>query len=585
MSARTMTDVLTRVSFRFDELGRHAACLAGDADGNLHVETWVFDDVKARRAILTTEGSETLRTQPIPTGDGRVVVLRNGSPLHELALIETTDLGAQEHQLARLAHPVARLLPSADPETLALLVTLDSGRCTTIWRITTTGQLEAMLDHPGPIGGGLWLDDIGRRLAVTHVVHNRAEVAVADLHQGSMTSLPTTMTGSPMLFGHRSGLALVAREFGDGPRLGVTSLDSSQPPRFPLALNEIAGSVAPLAVSPDGFRFALRVERGARSHIAVYDADSDQVTESALPPGVIRGLGSWTSSGLRFPFSTPNHPTTVAHLDSAGSCRLPARRPHDRSWAPAHLETLEGPAGPIEAVVYGGPAWRDSPHLVLALHGGPASAWQFGFSPLFQRLIAWGVAVVAPNQRGSTGYGRDHHHALHGAWGVPDLADIRHLAEALADHRSRIGVERTSLYGNSYGAFLALLAAGHAPELWSRCAVVAPFLSGPQLYRDASASVRAMVDRLGGLAEPDGHQDALSHLDQFPGPLLVLHGTEDDIVPVSHARALRQHLLAAGRNEDKDFHYLEVPGGGHGLLDDVGGTEIAEVLARFFGRQ
>ncbi|WP_431045512.1 alpha/beta fold hydrolase [Streptomyces sp. P1-3] len=583
MNPQTYPTPLRRFSFRFDVPGRYAAGLAAGHDGTLCVESWSFGPAGCRSRLLPTVSTETLLTQPVPTGDGRVVVLRNGSPAHELALIEPTDQGALEHRITRLGHPAARLLPSPDPATLALLIITDTGSRSTVWRLTASERrLEPVLEQPGTLGGGLWLDDEGRRLALTHVRGDRPAAAMADLARGTVTPLWPT-GGRPLLVGRRSRRILVADQTAAGVRLGVTDVYSS-PPRFPAALNAIEGSVSPLAADPSGQRFALKVDRGARSHLAVFDTNSDIVVEHPLPAGVIAGTGAWTGTGLRFLFAAPHRPATVATLGESGACAWPAPSPGEETWTPAHLEWLDGPAGPIEAVVYGGPTWRDSPELVIALHGGPASAWRLDFSPLFQRLAAAGIAVVAPNQRGSTGYGPGHHDVLRGAWGVPDLEDVTHLARSLAEHRHRIGVAAPALYGTSYGAFLALLAAGVEPGLWSRCAVVAPFVSGPRLHRQASAPVRAMLERLGGLPTADdglGPRDLLRFVGRIRAPLLILHGTRDDVIPVAHARALRRRLLDAGRCEGEEFRYLEVPGGRHGLLDEAGGAELTADLVRF----
>nr|BFE80626.1 hypothetical protein GCM10020093_032270 [Planobispora longispora] len=136
----------------------------------------------------------------------------------------------------------------------------------------------------------------------------------------------------------------------------------------------------------------------------------------------------------------------------------------------APVRAYDGPAGDIEAVVYGDP--DTARRVVLALHGGPESSWRLGFDPLFRRLAAAGIAVVAPNQRGSTGYGAAHRDAVRGAWGGPDLDDVLHLGRALSAARGP-SLERPMLYGPSYGAYLALLAAAARPGLWARAAVVA----------------------------------------------------------------------------------------------------------------
>ncbi|MER6384224.1 alpha/beta fold hydrolase [Streptomyces sp. NPDC001250] len=589
MSLEATGTPLSRVSFRFDEHGRHAAGLATGPDDALHVETWSFDEQGAGQArLLPTAPTETHATQPVPAGDGSVVVLRGAGLPRELVLIEPAGQGASEYLVARLGHPSARLLPSPDPATLALVITTDAAARTTIWRLTAPGRrLEAALHWPGPLRGGLWLEDTGRHLAVTTFCQGRPTAAAADLRHATVT--PLWPDGElPLLIGRRSRLALVAAHTADGHRLGIADTGTTRPTRYPTALNSLTGSVTPLAADPSGERFALALTRGARSHLAVFDTTDDTLTEPELPDGVITSLGSWTPTGLRFLFTAPRIPATVATVAQDGTCLpsnpTPARASRRRTWAQAHLETLDGPAGPIEAVVYGGAAWRHSPRLLIALHGGPAAAWTLRFSPLFQRLAQAGIAVLAPNQRGSTGYGRAHHEALHHAWGVPDLADIRHLATALNTERRRTGLEAPALYGTSYGAFLALLAAGCEPALFSACAVTAPFVSAPRLYEHASPPVQTMLDRLGALTQARdglGPRDLVRFIGRIRVPLLIAHGTHDEVIPVAHARTLRAHLRSAGRREGEDFSYLEVPGGRHDLLGQAGSGHLATALTRF----
>jgi len=275
----------------------------------------------------------------------------------------------------------------------------------------------------------------------------------------------------------------------------------------------------------------------------------DRLAEVDVPVGIIGNVGAWSATGLRFPYNSPVCPGAIAtvgkewHLagdDGAGR-------------VPAHLEWFPCRMGDVEAVVYGD--WRTAERVVLALHGGPDAAWDMGWQPTLARLAATGCAVVAPNQRGSTGYGAAHADAIRGDWGVPDRIDVARIGRAL--HRGRpAGARAPILFGESYGAYLALLSAGHRPDLWSGCVAVAPFLSGDRLHAEASPTMRAAVERLGGR----GGADVLAVARRIHGPLLVVHGDEDPTVPVSQSRALRHHLRRPGHAR---LEYVEVPGAGH----------------------
>ncbi|GAA2777923.1 alpha/beta hydrolase family protein [Crossiella cryophila] len=562
----------TRINFRFDAYGRQAACLAGLHSGELVLETWDLGGKRLRSRLLPGGGPETPRSQPVPTGDGRVVLLRAAAGEQELLLVRPAGATAARHCLARLGPGPVRLAASPDRGALALVTTV-ADRHTTLWRLNGSGRLDPLLTHPRPLTGARWLDTTGRILAATEWRDTGPVTVIVDLGAGTVS--PVACPGHWVAVGPRSGLVLVAVRSGHGARLGVSTMDGKRPLWFPRALDGVAGSVTPLAVDPAGSRFALRVQQGARTRLAVLDARTGALRWHRIPDGDIPGAGTWNSAGLVFAFSTPDQPVTLTRLSAFAAGK--------RGRAVAHRETVPGAAGPMEAVVHGGRDWRERPRLVIAVHGGPASLWRFGYSPMFHRLAADGVAVVAPNQRGSTGYGEDHHRRLHRGWGVDDLRDILCLARSVRSHRLRLGLPPPAILGTSFGAFLAVLAACDEPELFSRCAAVSPLLSGPRLHRDGSAAVRAMVERHGGLTTASGAppRDLIDCVQRLRAPLLVLHGQQDDAVPVQHSRTLRAHLIAAGRRPGAEFDYREVPDGGHSLLDGIGSAAPTAVVADF----
>ncbi|WTW97703.1 alpha/beta fold hydrolase [Streptomycetaceae bacterium NBC_01309] len=423
--------------------------------------------------------------------------------------------------------------------------------------------------------------------------------------------------------------------------------DRSEAPgrvRFPEMVHLPNTTVRPVAIAPDGDRVALQLDRGATSRLAVWGPEEGTLLDVRMPEGCLGGLGRWTGSGLHIPFSAPDRPSGLATVlpDRPGSWHLTgaagapaagvsavgtaalgtavgasttsastagastATAPQgggaaavgesasastsadateaEPIWKSAHLEFLVGEVGPVESVVYGGLDWRTSEHVVLALHGGPAAAWRFEFSPVLQHLAANGIAVVAPNQRGSIGYGESYASCLHGAWGGPDLDDITAIARTLVSERTAAGLSLPALFGTSYGAYLALLAACTSPDSWSRVLAIAPFLSGPRLIAEASLPVRALMTRLGGDVELDdalGPRDVVRLCEGIRAPLLFVHGDRDDIIPVGQSRTLRHRLLQLGRGEGSDFRYLELPGQGHEVFAGDGAPELYTRLTAF----
>ncbi|WP_344982322.1 alpha/beta hydrolase family protein, partial [Streptosporangium fragile] len=547
-----------RINFCFSGRGRYAACLTGHGTHRLIPQVWDLTGAAPRPRLRPTRAGENPWTLALPTDDGRLLLLRrlDGYTHHLLVAVPGPDEnGARavaEHRLAAVRGGRLTIAAGPAPGTAAVAFATGTDQVTTVWRVS--GRVEPPVtaaELPGPVTGRIWLDESGDRLALTGK-DPQATPLVLDLARGTTTPLRGPADGEHLLAAApRTGTLLIAARRDGAWRLGIRHRDDDDGPTvFPEGLNAIEGTVAPLALDPAGAHLALAVTRGARSHLLLHDLVADTTAELDLPPGTLYPTAHWTEAGLHLVHTTPEHPPGVITL--AGPVRpgiSPAPAHSSARWAPAHVHTYDGPAGPIEAVVYGDPA--TAARVVLALHGGPEAAWQLGFDPLFQRLAAAGTAVVAPNQRGSTGYGAAHRDAIHGAWGGPDLADVLHLGRTLAGQRGP-GRARPALYGISYGAYLALLAAAAQPGRWERAAVVAPFLSGRALYADGPAPVRTLIDRVGGRADIHdalGPRDLLALAPRLRLPLLIVHGEHDSIIPVAHSRRLRDRLRATGHRD------------------------------------
>ncbi|MGH3922897.1 MAG: alpha/beta hydrolase family protein [Pseudonocardiaceae bacterium] len=582
--------VLARVSFSFSSAGTTGTCLAADEYGSWQLETWSFDGPSPRWRSLPLAQAVTPRDQLVPLNDGRILLCRNRSTSHEISLI-TCGTTVDERKLHVIESRGLRLLPDPGTRFLAVAVATDERGCSSIWRVSARPpHLVHVGDLSGLLLGGVWLDCAGTLLAVDRTQDDGPAKAVAmDLRDASWTSLlDISPTSNDRLLAYHpgSGLLLASTDAPGDDRLGWGRLDGSEPVRFPDTLHQPAQAAQPLGFGPDGHRALVHFDEGVRSRLAVYTPASDHLAPISIPPGRVRGMVAWTDGRMRFPFSTPTQPTCLATTGTGAtaSWSLTPDMPIGRHWAEAHIEHLPGEQGPIETIVYGGTSWRTSKHLVVALHGGPMSAWRFEFEPLFQTLAAAGIAVVAPNQRGSSGYGAEHTLAIRSAWGGPDLDDIRCIARALATERRAIGVGRLAVFGVSYGAFLALLATSCEPDLWSHCVALAPFLSGTQLHREASPRVRMLLEQLGGcqdLRDDLGSRDVLRLCRGIRARLLLIHGDQDSVIPVTQSRALRRRLLELGRCEGMEFEYLEIPGGRHALLSAAGGNALHQQIVRF----
>lgn len=568
-----------RASVRFSADGRRAACLAFGSYPDAHLEGWE----------LTGQGPRRWLRMPIPPDAGLSYAL----PVSGGGLLLTTWRHERQHLALvgpdgmRGCRPVPQLRVTAAPPGpgLALGLVDTPAGATAVFRIdadvdgvgegwrSLVAEAPEPLRGPGVVAGDRVVFHVRRDGAAVPVVLDptTGEVTPLELPAGVRGAIPIHAAGDTVLV----GVSVAGRH-----RLATLSL--RDPARLePLGgLDHLDGAVQPLALDPTGAEVVLRLRRGARSRLLRHRLATRRTREITAPPGTASPPAAWTDAGLWLPFVTTTTPVALWWLPGGGAKLRPALGAGAAGRRPGRVETLPGPAGPVEAVRYGD--WRRADRVVLALHGGPAERWSLTFDPGLQALASAGLAVVAPNPRGSTGYGRGYQEAIKGAWGGPDLADVVAVGSHLVRERGRHR-PLPALFGVSYGAFLGLLAVAEAPELWSGCVAVAPFLSGARLYPEATAPVRALLDRLGGtamVAGAPGPRDLLRLAPRMRGRVFVVHGERDPTIPVSHSRALVAAL--AGRPE-VSVTYRELAGRGHQpFRQSLDSPEFVEII-RFLG--
>ncbi|MEC3992482.1 alpha/beta fold hydrolase [Actinacidiphila sp. DG2A-62] len=579
------TPVLVRMGFRFSADGTRLACLAADSRHRWHVESWVLTADGPRRLSRWPHPGEATYSTVLPLEGGRVLLSRHRQGAQVLDLLDAR--GGVAASASWTERPL-RLLVGAGG---GYAVGSDPDGRTTVHRFPAGGAApRALVTVPGRLSGGV---PYGRWLLFTRVDGGHAEPVAVDPDAGTVTALRLPgLTGSARLLAAGGGSLLLAAGDGPRPRLALAAAAGEVPVRVlpetsPLAA--LPGTAHPVALDPTG-RFAAHVGvRGARSALVLHDWTRDRVHEADLPAGVLSPVAAWGARGLWLPLATPLHPALPCWLSPADLApetpespeapepvgrgaatprvgrraaragrggpgvpgapwaprvRVPAVSGDARAAHPGRLESLPGARGPVEAVVHG-PAWAHAERVVIALHGGPNSRWSLGYEPLFQALAAEGVAVVAPNQRGSTGYGAAYTLATVGDWGGPDLDDVLAVAAHLRAGRPA-GAPAPALFGISYGAWLAVLAATAEPGGWSGCAAVAPFLSGARLHADGGPGVRDMVERLGGDSPRSAARDLERLAPRLATPLLLVHGRHDETVPVAHSRLLAAAAGAPG---------------------------------------
>jgi dipeptidyl aminopeptidase/acylaminoacyl peptidase len=203
------------------------------------------------------------------------------------------------------------------------------------------------------------------------------------------------------------------------------------------------------------------------------------------------------------------------------------------------------------------------PPLLVMVHGGPHGQSVAGWAPRASFYLSRGWAVLMPNARGSTGYGRAYAQALTGAWGDVDLDDvaagIRHAKQAGWCDPDRVGV-----IGGSAGGFTVLQLCTRHPELVragvSLYGVSDLFDLAATTHRFESRYLDRIVGELPEHAPRYRDRSPVTYARDTSVPVLVLQGDADKVVPKAQADLMVDAMRAGGATVE----YHVYAGEGHG---------------------
>jgi dipeptidyl aminopeptidase/acylaminoacyl peptidase len=294
-------------------------------------------------------------------------------------------------------------------------------------------------------------------------------------------------------------------------------------------------------------------------------------------PGVIGSL-SFDADGTRlaFGFAAPNQPRDAYVLDIAQN-RLQAWTSSEAGPVDlgkfvtprlAEFPTFDredGKARQVPLYVY--EPTTPGPHPVLiSLHGGPESQFRPGFDPWIQYVVnELGFAVIAPNVRGSSGYGKTYMALDNGMLREDAVKDVGALLVWIGLQRAFDG-KHVVVAGGSYGGYLTLATlVNYSDRLRGGVDVAGigdfvSFLTNTAPYRQAQRRAEYGDERDPAMRSFLRRISPLTNADRITRPLLVVHGKNDPRVPLSEAEQIVNRL----RLKDREVWYLLAADEGHG---------------------
>jgi len=441
-----------------------------------------------------------------------------------------------------------------------------------------------------------WSTDDARLLVMRYVSVSESYLYLADVATGALTPLETGrgkagIREAKFAPGGR-GVYVLSDEDGEYLALRLVEPVTHQARRV---TPELGWDVETFDASADGRWIAYVVNQDGRSHLALLDTQTHAETSPAgLPEGVItRVLFDRAGQRLGVSVESADSPRDVYSYD-IGNQRL--ERWTRSEAGPLDRRALVAP----ELIRY--PTWdrvggrprllsayvyrpRNAIHcpVVLDIHGGPESQFRPGWDPFIQFLVnELGYAVVAPNVRGSSGYGKSFLALDNGELREDAVRDIGSLL-VWAGAQPAFDRERISVMGASYGGYMTLASlVAYGERLRGGIDVVGisnfvTFLTHTAAYRrdlrraeygdERDPRMRVFLERI----------SPLTNASRIKRPLLVVEGLNDPRVPASESEQLVWRVRAAGG----EVWYLTAKDEGHGFRKKANRDAYLETAATF----
>jgi dipeptidyl aminopeptidase/acylaminoacyl peptidase len=343
------------------------------------------------------------------------------------------------------------------------------------------------------------------------------------------------------------------------------------------------------AWSPDGRRLAYVVGRGPITELAVLDLQDGSLATHEVEPGV-HYQPRFTADGARvlLIFDSPRRPSDLWALDlTDGSFKqlthsLPVALQGAFFAMPTTVSypSLDGRSVP--ALLYRPPQDEDLPPAVVYVHGGPDWLAEVTWHPLVQHMVSRGWVVLAPNYRGSVGYGREWQLANRFDLGGGDTGDV----VAGADYLIREGLAdptRIAVTGESYGGYLTMTSLTKYPDRWAVGSAVVPFLNWFTEFANERDDLQHWDRENFGDPEKDRdlfyERSPFFFMDRIAAPVQLICGAHDPRCPASESIQAHDWLVAQGKLCDLVLYEDE----GHDFLKTENVVDAEKRRATFLG--
>jgi len=217
---------------------------------------------------------------------------------------------------------------------------------------------------------------------------------------------------------------------------------------------------------------------------------------------------------------------------------------------------------------------------IVYIHGGPTSQTMNSFNRFIQFAANQGYMVLAPNYRGSTGYGKEFQDANLFDMGGGDLQDVLAGVDWIKQ-TGHLDPKKIAVMGASYGGYLSMMAVTKAPEVWAAGVPIVPFVNWFTEIENEDAVLRE--SDLATMGDPVKNKalyedrSPINFIDQIKAPLLLLAGGHDPRCPKSEAQQVVDAIKKRGGTVDFKVYENE----GHGFARVENQVDAYQRVANF----
>lgn len=347
-----------------------------------------------------------------------------------------------------------------------------------------------------------------------------------------------------------------------------------------------------VTLSPDGKTLAYTINAGGKSDLFLRDVATGQTRQIAVPQGVC-GQIAWAPGSDAFAFVLDGS----ARPMNVWVCELPSGQVRQVTFAPqggipdgvfvepelVSYKSFDGLEIPAWLYLPEGAKKGDNLPVIVSVHGGPESQTRAHFNGVLQYFIHRGYAVLAPNVRGSTGYGKIYTHLDDVRKRMDSVADLAACVPFLAS-TGYVDPKKIVVMGGSYGGFMTLAAVTHYADLWAAGVNTVGIANFETFLENTGAYRRKLRECEYGSLENDRdffrEISPIWHVHKVTAPLFVIHGANDPRVPIGEA----EQIVDAIRKKGGVVEYLRFEDEGHGVAKLANRLKTYPAVADFLDK-